>query len=555
MLKSLSIRNVVLIDKLDLDLQSGFSVLSGETGAGKSILLDSVGLLLGHRAEVGMIRNGCDKLSVSGCFEVIGLAPELKKICQEYDLDFQREIIIKRSLSADGKSKIFFNDEPITLKLLKEIGACLVEIHGQFDNQGLLNPVTHRTVLDSYGGYGAELQEMRESYQFYQEQKRTYQEVLTQYETAQKEEENLRHWVEELSKVKPQENELTDLEEKRRQMMNAEKIIENLSDAYKALNNPAASVRQSLRQAQAAVARVNALLNNKFSELYEVLDTALVNAEEAESEIEAATSEVSLSQNDLDMVEERLFTLKSLARKHQVTVEDLPNVWHEMEQKLSHLERGEADLIKLEKLMRQAWQDYKVKAEKVSAKRCAAAKILDEKIMTELPDLKMEKARFVTQLTTKPEEQWNENGAEDVCFAVSTNASTPLGPLNKIASGGELARFMLAIKVNLAQNIAAETMIFDEVDTGIGGATAQAVGAKLAELGQHTQVLVVTHSPQVAAQSAHHYKVEKTTENNMTTTHLRVLNADEKREEIARMLSGEQISDEARAAAEVLIGA
>ena len=212
-------------------------------------------------------------------------------------------------------------------------------------------------------------------------------------------------------------------------------------------------------------------------------------------------------------------------------------------------------MAKLEKQKQQAWADYAKKAEQITAKRQAAAKKLDAKIMAELPDLKMEKARFVTQLKAKPAEQWNENGAEDVCFAVSTNSGTPLGPLSKIASGGELARFMLAIKVNLAQNMAAGTMIFDEVDTGIGGATAQAVGAKLAELGQKTQVLVVTHSPQVAAQSAHHFKVEKRTENNVTTTYLRTLDANQKREEIARMLSGAQISDEARAAAEVLIGA
>lgn len=555
MLKSLSIRNVVLIDKLDLDFQAGFSVLSGETGAGKSILLDSVGLLLGRRAEINMIRTGCDKLSVIGCFEISGQASQLEHLCAEYELEFQREIVIKRTLSVDGKSKIFFNDELISLKLLKEIGACLVEIHGQFDNQGLLNPATHRAVLDDFGGYAGDLQKMQAAYQIYKTRKQAYERAAEQYAAAQKEEENLRHWVDELAKVKPQENETEDLENRRRQMMNAEKIIENLNTAYQALNHPTAGVRSSLRQAQAAVARVNAILNDKFTELYAVLDTALVNVEEAESEIEAATSDVNLSQNDLENVEERLFMLKSLARKHQVTVEELPCLWREMEQKLQNLAHGEDELQNLQGQMKQAWTDYVKQARQIGAKRQEAAVKLDARIMAELPDLKMEKARFVTQLIVKSEEQWNENGAEDVCFAVSTNSGTPLGPLNKIASGGELARFMLAIKVNLAQNMAAETMIFDEVDTGIGGATAQAVGAKLAELGQRTQVLVVTHSPQVAAQSTHHFKVEKRTLNNVTTTYLWPLNAQEKREEIARMLSGEQISDEARAAAEVLIGA
>lgn len=553
MLKSLSIRNVVLIDKLDLDFQAGFSVLSGETGAGKSILLDSVGMLLGRRVETDMIRSGCDKLSVIGCFEVDDDASELRHLCQEYELEFSPEIVIKRTLSADGKNKIFFNDEPITQKLLKEIGACLVEIHGQFDNQGLLNPATHRAVLDNYGGYAAALQEMRETYQTYQTQKRAYETAAEQYAIAQQDEENLHHWVAELEKVKPQENETEDLENRRRQMMNAEKIINNLNTAHQALNN--SGVGSSLRQAQTAVARVNAILENRFSGLAEVLDVALINVEEAETQINTAISEVNLSQNDLDAIEERLFTLKSLARKHQVAVQELPQLWREMAQKLAHLEHGGENLAELEKQKQQAWADYAKKAEQITAKRQAAAKKLDAKIMAELPDLKMEKARFVTQLKAKPAEQWNENGAEDVCFAVSTNSGTPLGPLSKIASGGELARFMLAIKVNLAQNMAAGTMIFDEVDTGIGGATAQAVGAKLAELGQKTQVLVVTHSPQVAAQSAHHFKVEKRTENNVTTTYLRTLDANQKREEIARMLSGAQISDEARAAAEVLIGA
>ncbi len=555
MLKSLSIRNVVLIDKLDLDFQSGFSVLSGETGAGKSILLDSVGLLLGRRAETGMIRNGCDKLTVVGTFEVEHKSNDLRQICESYDLDFDAEIVIKRTLDVDGKSKIFFNGEPITLKFLKEISGYLAEIHGQFDNQGLLNPATHRAVLDSYGGYDADLALLKETYDDYKTIKTSYENALRQYEEAQRDEENLRHWVDELVKLAPQENEIIELEDKRRQMMNAEKILENLGAAEKALNNTSQSVRESLRQAQAAVARVNNMLNDKFSGLFEVLDTALINVEEAEEEITAASNEVSLNQNDLDNVEERLFKLKSVARKHQITPEDLPRLLQEMSEKLAHLEQGEGDLQKLQKAQKEAWNKYEAVAQKVSQARKATALMLDGKIMVELPDLKMEKARFMTQITPKASENWNENGIDDVCFMVTTNPGQPFGALNKIASGGELARFMLAIKVNLAQTSQVETMIFDEVDTGIGGATAQAVGEKLAKLGQNVQVLVVTHSPQVAAQSQHHFKVEKSTIDNVTTTTLRKLDEKEKREEIARMLSGEQITDEARAAAKVLIGA
>ncbi len=553
MLKSLSIRNVVLIDKLDLDFQNGFSVLSGETGAGKSILLDSVGLLLGKRAEVGMIRSGCDKLSVCGSFEIADKKGELAALCAEYDLDFEHEIIIKRTLNQDGKGKIFFNDQPITQKLLKEIGSYLVEIHGQFDNQGLLNPATHLSVLDSYGVYPEKITALKTAFAVYKKAKDNRVNAEAKIAQSKADEDNLRHWVDEFQKMQPRENEQEELEEKRRQMMNAEKILENLDAAYKALNQ--GGVQSALRQAQAAISRVNVLLNDKFDNIYSLLDTALVNADEAGEEIEAASNEISLNQNELDAVEERLFALKALARKHNTTIEELPLVWQQMEENLRNLELGEDDIENLRKLEETAYKDYVKKATEVSQARLAAALRLDGKIQAELPDLKMEKARFMTQISTKPENQWNENGRDDVCFMVSTNPNTPYGSISKIASGGELARFMLALKVNLAQTSQVETMIFDEVDTGIGGATAQAVGEKLAKLGEQVQVLVVTHSPQVAAQSKYHYKVEKTTVDNVTTTSLRELSAAEKTEEVARMLSGEHITDEARAAAKVLIGA
>lgn len=553
MLKSLSIRNVVLIDKLDLDFQNGFSVLSGETGAGKSILLDSVGLLLGKRAEIGMIRSGCDKLSVCGSFEIADKKGELAALCAEYDLDFEHEIIIKRTLNQDGKGKIFFNDQPITQKLLKEIGAYLVEIHGQFDNQGLLNPATHLSVLDSYGVYPEKITALKTAFAVYKKAKDNRANAEAEISQAQADEENLRHWVDEFQKMQPRKNELEELEEKRRQMMNAEKILENLDSAYKAMNQ--GGVQSAIRQAQTAISRVNALLNGKFDNIYALLDTALVNADEAGEEIENASNEISLNQNELDAVEERLFALKALARKHNTTVEELPLVWQQMEESLRNLERGEDDIENLRKFEEIAYKDYVKTATEVSQARLAAALRLDGKIQAELPDLKMEKARFMTQISTKPENQWNENGRDDVCFMVSTNPNTPYGSISKIASGGELARFMLALKVNLAQTSQVETMIFDEVDTGIGGATAQAVGEKLAKLGEQVQVLVVTHSPQVAAQSKYHYKVEKTTVDNVTTTSLRELSAAEKTEEVARMLSGEHITNEARAAAKVLIGA
>ena len=553
MLKSLSIRNVVLIDKLDLNFQNGFSVLSGETGAGKSILLDSVGLLIGRRADVGMIRSGCDKLSVCGCFEFINPCGGLQRLCSEYDLDFGTEIIIKRTLDRGGHGRIFFNDQPITLKLLKEIGEYLIEIHGQFDNQGLLNPATHLAVLDSYGRYGNEADKVARSFRDYRDLNQAYQQLRQEIEQARREEENLRHWLDEFAQIEPHEDELENLELKRRELMHAEKIAGYLQAAQQALNSQPQSVREALRQAQSAITRANALVNDKFSGIYEVIDTALINAEEAVEEITQAAADITLNQNDIDCIEDRLFKLKSLARKHNTTVEQLPQIWQNLSVQLEHITCGSEQLAELEQQVETAKKVYITAAQKLSRLRLQTAGEFAQKIDLELPDLKMEKARFEVSVSAKPENLWNDKGIDEVCFLVSTNPGTPLGPLNKIASGGELARFMLALKVNLAQTSQIETMIFDEVDTGVGGATAQAVGDKLAKLGERVQVLVVTHSPQVAAQSRYHYKVEKHEADGTTITTLRQLNTTEKQEEIARMLSGETISDEARAAAQVLM--
>lgn len=553
MLKSLSIKNVVLIDKLDLDFPNGFIVFSGETGAGKSILLDSLGLVLGKRAETSMIRSGVDKLSVAAVFEVSTKNTALQKLCTEYDLEYSDEIIIKRSLSVDGKSKIFFNDLPITQKLLKEIGALLVEVHGQFDNQGLLNSATHREVLDSYGNFSNELKDLSEKFSAW---KKVQKELLQERETIEKaksDEDNLRHWLDEFEKLAPKENEAQGLESRRKEMMNSEKIAENLDAAYKAITQT--DVRGNIRQALSAVLRLNALVDDKYAAISEVLDTALINLEEAEEEIAQASNEINFSADDINHLEERLFALKSLARKHNVTPEFLLDVWNDLSHKLQVLDNSENHLIELQKKEKQSKEEYLKAAQHISDLRKQKAVELDTKIMQQLPDLKMEKARFITEITQKDENAWTEAGIDEICFKVSTNPSTPLGSLNKIASGGELARFMLALKVNLAQSSEVSTMIFDEIDTGIGGATAQAVGEKLAALGQKVQVLVVTHSPQVAALSSCHFKVEKSSIDNITYTTVKLLDEQHKTEEIARMLAGETISNEARAAAKVLIGA
>lgn len=554
MLQSLSIRNVVLIDKLDLDFKSGLSVLTGETGAGKSILLDSLGLVLGNRAETSLIRLGEDKLSVTAVFEVGDKANPLFNLCREYELEADGEITIKRTLNREGKGKIFFNDQPISAKILKEISKFLVEVHGQFDNQGLLNPATHRDVLDAYACYKNLLAAVAENYKFYKNAKSARVEAEQDIAKAKSDEEALRHWIDELEKIRPEAGEEENLTQKRLEMMNAEKIIENLSFAFGALTQ-GADVQSALRQAQSAMDKANALVEGKYEDIINMLDQALIDVNEAVNQLEEASQNVSLNQNELENIESRLFALRGLARKHQVTVDELPQVLEDFKKRLSTIELGEEGINQLRRVEEQAKLDYVKAANELSSARKAAALKLDNQVMAELPPLKMEKARFVTVVEKSDEASWGEEGFDNVCFTVATNPNSPQGPINKIASGGELARFMLALKVNLAQSSAVATMIFDEVDSGVGGATAQAVGERLARLAQEVQILVVTHSPQVASRGSNHYKVEKATLNNITTTTVRELSDVEKHEEIARMLAGEVITAEARAAARVLIGA
>ena len=551
MLDALSIRNVVLIDKLDLDFKSGLSVLTGETGAGKSILLDSLGLLLGNRAEITLIRQGEEKLSVIGTFTITD-NPEIKTLLQEYDLDGENELIIKRTLNRDGKGKIFLNDQPISVKILKEIGRFLVEIHGQFDNQGLLNPANHLDILDCYGGYKDQLSAVAQAYTDFKKAKTAREEAERNITQAKIDEENLRHWVEELQKLNLRENEEESLIQRRQELMNAEKIVENINTAYTALT-VGGDVPGAVRQAQTAIDKVNNLVNDKYKSLADMIEQAAINISESVNELEELASSISMNQSELENIEERLFALRGMARKHQTNVNDLPLVLSNFKKKLQAIEYGEEGITKLREAEEQARLEYIKQANSLSILRKKTAQNLDKMVQAELLPLKMEKAKFVTEIEQLNETSWGTKGFNSVTFTVSTNPNSPQGPLNKIASGGELARFMLAIKVNLAQSTNIGTMIFDEVDAGIGGATAQAVGERLSRLARNVQVLVVTHSPQVAAKSDNHFKVEKHTLNNITTTTVKELDITEHHEEIARMLAGEYITDEARAAAKVLI--
>lgn len=552
MLQSLSIRNVVLIDKLDLDFKSGLSVLTGETGAGKSILLDSLGLVLGNRAETSLIRQGEDKLSVTAQFSLQKQTPALRALLDEYEIEADDELLIKRSLTRDGKGKIFINDQPAGAKLLKEIGKYLVEVHGQFDNQGLLNPANHLDVLDAYGAYKPLAERTAAAFAAYKKARAARQEAEKNIARAKEDEENLRHWVDELEKMNPRPDEEDELGKKRQEMMNAEKIIDSLNYAYGALTERA-DVQGAIRSAQSAMDKANTLVDGRYQTIIDMLDQALIDISETVNELEEVSHNVSLNQNELENIEERLYALRGLARKHNVAVSDLPQTLADFRNRLSTIELGEEGIAALRKAEDTAKLDYVKAANELSSARQAAALQLDNKVMSELPPLKMEKARFVTVVEKTDESGWSEKGFNNVYFTVATNPNSPQGPLNKIASGGELARFMLALKVNLAQSSSVATMIFDEVDAGVGGATAQAVGERLARLARDVQVLVVTHSPQVAACGNNHFKVEKSTADNVTTTTVRELTKIEKSEEIARMLAGEVITDAARAAAKVLM--
>ena len=552
MLDFLSIRNVVLIDKLDLDFKSGLSVLTGETGAGKSILLDSLGLVLGSRAETSLIRQGEEKLNVMASFHMGKENPELKSLLDEYEIEAKDELQIKRSLNRDGKGKIFVNDQAISAKLLKEIGKYLVEVHGQFDNQGLLNPANHLDILDSYGNYKDLLDNTKQAFANYKSAKSARLQAEENITKAKTDEENLRHWVEELQRLDPHLGEEEELSKKRLEMMNAEKIISGLNYAYGALSE-GANVQGAIRSAQSAMDKVNTLVDGKYQSIIDMLDQALIDISEVLNELEENSQNVSLNQQELENIEERLYALRGLARKHNVTVDELEGTLQNFQSQLASIEHGEEGLNQLRLLEEKAKLEYVKAAQELSSARQATALELDRKVMSELPPLKMEKAKFITLVDKVAETQWGEKGFNTVAFSVATNPNSPQGPLNKIASGGELARFMLALKVNLAQSSSVGTMIFDEVDAGVGGATAQAVGERLSRLAKDVQVMVVTHSPQVAAQGDNHFKVEKKTIDNITTTSVRELSLEEKSEEIARMLAGEVITDAARAAAKVLI--
>jgi DNA repair protein RecN (Recombination protein N) len=544
----LTIDNIVLIDHLVIDFHDGLGVLTGETGAGKSVLLDSLGLALGERSESGLVRKGAEKANVVAEFDLPS-DHSLFDFLNENDIECARgePVILRRSLTADGRSRAFVNDGPVSVSLLKQIGSYLVEIHGQFATQGLLDASTHRTMLDEYAVIGGELAKLWQDYKIAMER---YEEAKSDIESSRAEEDYLRGAIEDLDAIEPKPGEESALAQAREQLMNREKIMEALNLAYQFLNredDPVGRASSALLRAGIESEKGNAIL--------EALDRAAAEMEEARAGLQSLSADLSDEDRSLEDIDERLFSLRAQARKHGCSVDDLALKREDMARKLNAIEHAEDVLADMIRARDDSYAAYKAEALKVSAARQTAAAKLDKAVVHELEPLKLGKARFVTAIEILPETQWGAQGMESVRFLVATNPGQDPAPLQKVASGGEMSRFMLALKVVMAQVGAAETLIFDEVDAGVGGSTADAIGERLSKLAATHQVLVVTHAPQVAARSAHHYVVEKSG-SDMVSTDIRYLkNAGERAEEIARMLAGAQITDEARAAAHKLMEA
>ena len=552
MLTDLSIRDVVLIDRLDLDLTPGLSVLTGETGAGKSILLDALSLALGSRAEARLVRHGCDQAVVTAGFD-LPMDHPANKLLEEQGLEAEGPMILRRMLNADGRSRAYVNDQPIGVTLLRQLGETLVEIQGQFDQHGLLNPATHVDVLDSYAQLLPARKDCAKAFQNWQTTETALRDAIDAAERAKEDEEYLRHSLDELETFAPEDSEEDNLSAERSLLQNAEKLTEAINTAYGKLNGQRGA-DDNLRQAQKALERMIDKAGGQLDAALGALDRASVEIQEALSLLNSASSEVSANDQQLDHVEERLFALRDLARKHNVHPDALPAVLEKLRQDIVLINNSEEALVKLREQAQAARKSYQEKAARLSEKRQAAAKRLNKAVNTELPPLKMDKATFITMVSPMEEQNWNANGMDQVAFQVMTNPGAPAGPLSKIASGGELSRFLLALKVSLAEIGSVPTLVFDEIDSGVGGATAAAIGERLSRLAQNVQLLVITHSPQVAAVGRDHWNVAKSMNGQAMVTAVNRLTGQERREEVARMLSGSEITEEARAAADQLLG-
>jgi DNA repair protein RecN (Recombination protein N) len=545
MLCSLSIRNVVLIDQLEIEFKDGFCALTGETGAGKSILLDSLSLSLGARADSGLVRKGADQASVTAVFEIPKQHP-VHDMLKAQDLQSDTTLVLRRTLGTDGRSRAFINDQPVSAGLLKQIGDSLVEIHGQFEAHGLLNPATHLQILDEYAGFENPLQP---AWDFWRAETAAFDDLRNQARQSKEDEEYLRTSIHDLDALDPQRGEEESLSGLRARLMHRERVLEALNTAHHTLSDDDDPVRKAL----AALDKVADKIGDAGAEIIAALDRSVSEIEEARGRMQSLSSELEHADHDLQSIDDRLFDLRAQARKHSCTIDDLPDAREKLATRLNMIEHAGDLLETQQRKMDLARKSYITLAEKIHQARQDAGKKLDTLVQKELPPLKLDKARFATSVERLEEPEWGPHGMSRVRFLVATNPGSDPGPLNKIASGGELSRFMLALKVVMAEIGAAGSLVFDEVDAGISGSTADAVGERLARLARKRQVLVVTHAPQVAARADHHWIVRKDGAREVKTNVLALHDLQARREEIARMLSGASITEEARAAAEKLL--
>jgi DNA repair protein RecN (Recombination protein N) len=541
MLSSLHIKNIVLIDNLTIDFADNLSVLTGETGAGKSILLDSLGLVLGARADAGLVGSYSDKATVTATFDV----PDdhsILQILKENDWELETPVIIRRTLTKDSRSKAYINDQPISVALLKQVGEKLVEIHGQFDTHDLLDASKHIDLLDDYAGHDALRDSVRKKWSDFLQKRRELQILQNQIETAKSDEEFYRQSIEDIDALDPKKDEEEILSSLRERLMKRDQIVSTIQEAERGL--------EALEIASGNVWRALSRLGEDGKLSIEAMERLNAEYQEVVFSLQEISYQLENNENSLTEIDDRLFALKAQARKHDCKIDDLPQKRDEIAAALNNIENQDALVVQLTKEIQKIETSYFEAAEKLSLSRQKYALQLCKEVQKELAPLKLEKARLEIKQTRIQE---NQKGVDQIEFFVATNLGSDLGALNKVASGGELSRLMLAIKVVMAKSTSTKTLVFDEVDSGIGGATAAAVGERLSRLAKDRQVLVVTHSPQVAAKGQHHWIVSKNkVKANMTYVEP-VNDLQDRREEIARMLSGASVTEEARAAAEKLL--
>jgi DNA repair protein RecN (Recombination protein N) len=549
MLRQLAIHNVVLVEKLQLEFEPGLGVLTGETGAGKSILLDALGLALGSRADTGLVRAGQETACVTAELELHSRHPALGLLAEQViALDPGEPLIIRRTLKSDGGSRAFIGGTSVPAGLVREVGALVIEVHGQHDDRGLLNPKGHRALLDVFGK--VDTGPLSEAWAEVTRIEAELGQARADAAAAERDREWLEHASGEIEKLAPEEGEETRLAEERAAMQAGIKAGESLSGLDELLGGSDGALAQ-LRQAARRIER-GAADHPLLAEALAALDRAVIEASEAEDQITRAADALAFDPARLEQAEARLFDIRALARKHRVEPDALATLGRQMREQLAAIEAGGERIAQLDRELVTAREAYAAAADALSRQRHEAAARLDVAVASELAPLKLDAARFRTTIT--PAEP-GPAGTDRVEFEISTNPGAPFGPLTRIASGGEMSRFILALKVALAEAGTAGTMIFDEIDRGVGGAVASAIGERLARLAETSQVLVVTHSPQVAARAAHHYRIEKSHSADGTRTSVRKLRAEERREEIARMLSGASVTEEARAQASRLLDA